>query len=193
MQVPVDHIAPGSTVPLFAEENVKVLTSEVHPIDANSIPYAFSSTSSPSLHNAARALNLPERSTQSYLFLFGIPATSSMVRASSSSSRIPTSSNHNHNHGGHTPKLDERYTGHIVVSGYNISYVLPKEFPEPSAVSLTNGNGRSTPHRRGSVIEKGIQQHFMAAINLWIPFASRPPRAPYLVKLLIYITTLHGF
>jgi hypothetical protein len=71
--LPLDSVTPGSTIPLFpgssvvvhefhgadlwAEESVKILSSQVHPLDHNSVPYDFSSDLCPLLHHAARALN----------------------------------------------------------------------------------------------------------------------------------------
>jgi hypothetical protein len=158
----------------FSEENVKILASQVHPIDSNSVPYNFSSTNSPMLHNTARALMLPARSSQSYLSLFGPSAPSS---PSMSGSRYSPSSLSNH-----MPQLDEKYTGHILVSGYYVSFVLPKEFP-PRSSSILN-DIESTPsnrRRRPSISEKSVLQ-FMAAIEMMVPLLSRPPRAPYLVR-----------
>jgi len=152
------------------------LTSQVHPIDGNSVPYNFSSATCPLLHNAARALNLPARSSVSYLSNFGLShPTSSSIGSSSRS----TASN-----GINPPPLDDKYTGHILVSGYNVSYVLPKEFPRFRG-NDNEGSVRGTPvtpfrGRRGSVGEKNVMQ-FMAAIDMWVPYLSRPPRAPYLV------------
>ncbi len=51
---------------MLTEENIKVLKSQVHPLDHNSAPYNFSSTVSPLLHSAARALNLPARSPHTF-------------------------------------------------------------------------------------------------------------------------------
>jgi hypothetical protein len=159
------------------EENIKILTSQVHPIDANSVPYNFSSTTCPLLHNAARALNLSARSPISYMSNFGL----SNSTATGSSSRASNGIN--------PPPLDDRYTGHILVSGYNVSYVLPKEFPRFKGNSLTDNEGdnlvrgasmMASRGRRPSVVDKNVLQ-FMAAIDMWVPFLSRPPRAPYLV------------
>jgi hypothetical protein len=160
---------------------VKILTSQVHPIDANSVPYNFSSTTSPLLHNAARALNLPTRSSVSYMSLFGL--------SHSTSSSIGSSSRATASNGVNPPTLDEKYTGHILVSGYNVSYVLPKEFPRFKGTSQMDDEGSSVVHgtpmtasrgRRSSVGDKNFIQ-FMAAIDMWVPYLSRPPRAPYLV------------
>ena len=130
------------------------MDSQVHPLDANSTPYNFSSTTSPLLHKAARALNLPARSPHSYM-----PST-----ASSSSESIPP--------------LDEKYTGQILVSSYHVSYILPKEFPRKESDSRS---------RRPTTIAQ-----FMAAIDIWAPFISQPPHAPYLVsKYCTYGTYMH--
>ena len=129
------------------------MDQEVHPLDANSTPYNFSTTTSPLLHKAARALNLPARSPQSYVS----PASSS------SSSQSP-------------PRLDDRYTGQILVSNYHVSYILPKEFPRREM---------DTRSKRPSMVA-----HFMAAIELWAPFICSPPHAPYLVSPLVLVITI---
>lgn len=169
----------------MAEENIKILTSQVHPIDHNSVPYNFSSTTCPMLHNAARALNLPARSTHSYLSLFGLSTASSTIHSSRHSSSTSSSSN--------PPPLDDKYTGHIIVSGYHVSFVLPKEFPSRSRIPGLVADPEATPqsfNRRLSVGDKTVVQ-FMAAVDIWVPFVSTPPRAPYLVcsifLLLCYI------
>ncbi|KAI0748562.1 hypothetical protein C8Q80DRAFT_1172509 [Daedaleopsis nitida] len=146
ISLPLDNVTPGATIPLFPEENLKVLDSQVHPLDVNSVPYNFSSSTSPLLHKAARALNLPARSPQSYV---------SMASSSSSSESLPP--------------LDEKYTGQILVSSYHISYILPKEFPRREM---------DTRSKRPSSVA-----HFMAAVDIWAPFISQPPHAPYLLSI----------
>ena len=200
--IPLDSVTPGSTLPLFsgltgfvlltphffkglsflAEENVKVLTSQVHPLDHNSIPFNFSSAVSPLLHNAARALNLPSRSSESLHLGFGTTKSS----ASQSSSRSFKSNNKGNLNGGAAPPIDVQYTGHILVSGYNISFVLPKVF-----ISLSRNGGLSDNEEEGSFptpkrvsVGERSQAHFMAAIDLWVPFLCMPPRSPYLVSIL---------
>lgn len=150
----------------------------MHPLDNSSVPYLFSSSTSPLLHNAARVLNLPARSEHSYLTLFGQrPASSS--RFSSSSPKDAD-----------IPPLEEKYTGHILVSGYQVSFVLPKEFPPRARMNGEDSDLRSRPslnalvtprHRRGSIGEKNMM-HFMAGISMIVPYISTPPRAPYLVS-----------
>lgn len=162
---------------------MKILTSQVHPLDNHSVPYNFSSTLSPLLHNAARALNLPARSQETFDAAFNIsaPPGSSSVRASKSS--IGSSSKGSEN----IPPIDGQYTGHILVSGYSISYVLPKIFPSRGKGQLSDTEGESLSRsayrsRRPSIGERNNAQ-FMAAIDMWIPYVSRPPRSPYLVCL----------
>ncbi|TFY62946.1 hypothetical protein EVJ58_g3533 [Rhodofomes roseus] len=130
-----------------AEENLKVLDTQVHPLDNNSVPYNFSSADSPLLHKAARALNLAARLPTPYVSYSG-------NLSSSSTTILP---------------LDAKYTGSILVSGYHISYIVPREFPRREQESRT---------RRGSNV-----MHFMAAIDLWVPFLSKPPLAPYLLAI----------
>ncbi|KDQ61102.1 hypothetical protein JAAARDRAFT_67494 [Jaapia argillacea MUCL 33604] len=193
ISLPLDSIAPNSTIPLFPEENVKILSAQIHPIDpSTSAPYNFSSSTSPLLHKAARALNLPARSSQSYLSLFGLAPPQAHQSTSSSSHTRRSSSNGSQAQD--IPPLDERYTGQILVSQYNVSYVLPKEFPPfPTPKMRTSGldydDGRSSRassgrSRRASIGggDKNLLQ-FMAAIEMWVPFLSRPPRAPYLLSI----------
>lgn len=161
------------------EENVKVLDSLVHPLDSNSVPYNFSSSSSPLLHNAARALNLPPRSAESFYTAFGIPNGS--VSTSSPSSRTLNAEAN----GESVTPVDPHYTGHILVSNYAISYVLPKSFltRNRSTADVDTGSQSSFRSRRGSVGERNAIQ-FMAVIDMWIPYVSKPPRSPYLVRLI---------
>ena len=67
--------------------------------------------------------------------------------------------------------MEDKYTGQISVSAYHVSYILPKEFLR-----------RETDPRskRPSTIAQ-----FMAAIDMWVPFISQPPHAPYLVSSFI--------
>ncbi|THH19460.1 hypothetical protein EW146_g1695 [Bondarzewia mesenterica] len=175
LTLPADSITPGSAIPLFKEENVKILDHELHPLDSNSVPYQFSSAASPLLHNAARALNLPARSSTSYLTLFGQPPASSS-RLSSTTHKDPD-----------IPRLDKTYTGQILVSGYQVSFVLPKELPPRYKLNGIDSEGdelrRTTPtrSRRGSIGEKNVIM-FMAGISMMVPYLSIPPRAPWLVS-----------
>ena len=163
----------------FAEENVKILESEVHPLDSSSVPYNFSSTASPLLHNAARALNLPARSPHSYLTLFDQRPIFSTHLASSPS--ISTDAD--------VPILEEKYTGHILVTGYQVSFVLPSELPPLSKLSGKSDTGADyTPlptklrGRRNSVSEKSVLL-FMAGISMVVPYLTHPQRAPWLVSI----------
>jgi hypothetical protein len=165
---------------------VKILTSQVHPIDNNSVPYNFSSTVSPLLHLAARALNLPTRSSETFNDAFNLSAPPG---ASSVSSSKVTKSTSTHPGSVNIAPIDQQYTGHILVSGYNISYVLPKVFPSrrKTADTFTDNDGEeyskpSIQGRRLSIGERNTMQ-FMAAIDMWVPYVSRPPRSPYLVCL----------
>lgn len=162
----------------IVEENVKIHSSQVHPLDHNSVPYNFSSTVSPLLHNAARALNLPARSQDHFDSVFNLGKSN----GSASTSRSLKSES-----GENIPPVDTHYTGHIIVSGYSISFVLPRVFlsrrSNGSPLSDNDEDSVSqTPasRRRASVGERN-QAQFMAAIDMWVPFASKPPRSPYLV------------
>ncbi|KAG1774663.1 hypothetical protein EV702DRAFT_1180643 [Suillus placidus] len=77
------------------------------------------------------------------------------------------------------------YTGHILVSGYNISYVLPKEFPprfgEDTAIRVSTFSAAKM--RRGTVGERN-NMHFMAGLDLWVPYVCRPPKALFLICIL---------
>ncbi|KAJ3771345.1 hypothetical protein FB446DRAFT_690876 [Lentinula raphanica] len=150
MSLTLDSVSPGQTVQLFPEENVKILSSQVHPLDSNSVPYNFDSAVSPLLNRAARALKLPERSKQTFQSTFNLPSEESST------------------------VVDATYTGHILVSNYYISYVLPKSFPVESTPSISR--------RRTSVTERS-QVQFMAAMDMVVPYISRPPRSPYLLSI----------
>lgn len=152
---------------MCAEENVKIHDYTVHPLDSDSVPYNFSSTTNPLLHSAARALNLPARSTKNYLSLFDNASVSG-----STASVIPP--------------LEERYTGYFLISGYNVCFVLPKDFPPKNNTRAgstdSDGDGlvgrsmsRSAPHRSGRRSSAGGKTsiHFMAAIDVGVPFSSK--------------------
>ncbi|KAH9005000.1 hypothetical protein EDB86DRAFT_3187498 [Lactarius hatsudake] len=182
LALPIDSIVPGSAIPLFkgmSQENVKILESEVHPLDPSSVPYNFSSTASPLLHNAARALNLPARSHHSYLTLFDHrPNVSTRLVSSPSISSDAD-----------VPSLDEKYTGHILVSGYQVSFVLPSELPPLSKLGgRSDSGGDYTPlptklrGRRNSVSEKSVLL-FMAGISMVVPYLTHPQRAPWLLSI----------
>ncbi|KAF8275179.1 hypothetical protein EI94DRAFT_36799 [Lactarius quietus] len=179
LALPVDSIVPGSAIPLFKEDNVKILESEVHPLDSSSVPYSFSSTASPLLHNAARALNLPARSPHSYLTLFDQrPNVSTHILSSPSISADAD-----------VPLLEEKYTGHILVSGYQVSFVLPSELPPLSKLSgRSDSGGDYTPlptklrGRRNSVSERSVLL-FMAGISMVVPYLTHPQRAPWLLSI----------
>lgn len=174
----VSPLTLGTTLTISTEDNVKILESEVHPLDSSSVPYNFSSTVSPLLHNAARALNLPARSPHSYLTLFDHRASQSSRFISSPSTSSDTD----------VPPLDEKYTGHILVSGYQVSFVLPTELPPlPRLGSRLDNSGDYTPlltkqrARRPSMSEKNVIL-FMASISMMVPYLTRPQRAPWLVS-----------
>lgn len=165
---------------------MKILTSQVHPLDNHSIPYNFSSTISPLLHNAARALSLPARSSETFDSVFGLSSSAaSNASVSSTSTRSARSSPPLHSE--NVPPVDVQYTGHILVSGYNISYVLPKTFPTRNRNTQNESEAESSSMsaRRLSIGERNAAQ-FMAAIDMWIPYVSRPPRHPYLVRAALF-------
>ncbi|KAL0946801.1 hypothetical protein HGRIS_012972 [Hohenbuehelia grisea] len=181
--LPLESISSGMTIPLFPEENVKIMKSHIHPLTKDGAPFKFPLEQCTLLHKAARALGLPNQSTDSYLSVFGPSPLASKPWASSiRSSRASSSSQHPEDEW----PIDPKYTGDITVSNYQVSFVLPKEFPslEPSA-SIYGDHDLSrsqTPYkrRRSSIGERHVLQ-FMAAIEMFIPYLSSPPRAPYLL------------
>ena len=109
------------------------------------------------LNKAARALNLPARSTRSYLSLF--EGRGQQIANHSSKSVVP--------------ELEQRYSGYIIVSGYSICFVLPKEFP-PTSPPVSGGNTASLSRsgRRSSILGRASLQ-YMVALDLWVPFSSK--------------------
>ncbi|KAH6918434.1 hypothetical protein BKA70DRAFT_1247191 [Coprinopsis sp. MPI-PUGE-AT-0042] len=177
LSIPLDSVTPGTTIALFPEENVKILSSQVHPLDNTSVPYNFSSTISPLLHKASKALSLPARSSQTFNATFGIATESPPATSSSRVSKADSNPEV-------LAPVDEYYSGHILVSGYHISYVLPKSFPGHNDY---DDGGYSRPSssrhsRRMSIGERNTAQ-FMAAVDMWVPYVSRPPRSPYLLSI----------
>ncbi|KAJ7885886.1 hypothetical protein B0H14DRAFT_3431510 [Mycena olivaceomarginata] len=84
-----------------------------------------------------------------------------------------------HAHPSATAPVDTKYTGHILISNYHISYVLPKVFlvryPDSDGYSPASGSLRRSP-----IVERNTVQ-LLAAIDMFVPYASRPPRSPYVV------------
>ncbi|KAF7295505.1 hypothetical protein MIND_01090400 [Mycena indigotica] len=177
ISLPLENIAPGSIIPLFAEENVKVLDSQVHPLDKNSVPYDFSPDLSPLLLDAVTALDL-KQPAQNFQAVYGLspPGSNGSVMGSlrspkldgaSSSRKIPP------------PPIDMKYTGQIIVSGYSIAYVAPTIFP--TRLLLHDDHPRSSSSRRSSSAER--HANFMGAIDMWVPLMAQPPRSPYLLSI----------
>ena len=167
---------------------MKIVDWAVHPLDLASVPYNFSSSDSPLLHSAARALCLPARSSRSYLSLFPKHSLTPSRYATPSSSRAPEQA-----------QLDKKYTGHILVSGYQISFVAPKEIPPK--VRLPDQQHEDEPvtpvqlskyrSRRHSLGGKVLHQ-FMVSIKMHVPYLSMPPRAPWLVRANIHSELPHS-
>ncbi|GJE96428.1 hypothetical protein PsYK624_126250 [Phanerochaete sordida] len=154
LSIPVSACTPGATIPLFPEENLKIIRAYVHPLDQSSVPYNFTHYM---LRRAARALGLPNPSSELYQSLFD------SVRAPMS----PTVA---------SPDLDvleAKYVGEITVNQYQVCYVPPREFPL-STRSYDGSYGRRT---------SANQLQFMAAIEIWAPFIAKPPQHPYLLKI----------
>lgn len=149
-----------------AEEETRLINHQVLPIDADSAPYDFNLADNPVLRSAARALNLPARSSQSYLSLFP---------NASSSKGCPT--------GSIVSEMERKYFGHFVVSGYNVCFVLPTEFPplfsrqssstDSDGGQLSSRNAHSSfKSRRSSALMRPSLQ-FVAALELRVPFLSK--------------------
>jgi hypothetical protein len=68
--------------------------------------------------------------------------------------------------------LNERLTGHISVVDFQVTYVLPKEFPQISG----SQDRPFTPNSRSNSI-----LNFMAALEVVLPFRSVPPLSPFTV------------
>lgn len=141
------------------------------------------------LHNAARALNLPTRTSQPFDF--------ALKEARSHTHPLPIRSPRSEHNDLVTP-VDMHYAGSIQISEYNVVFVLPKEFLPRSDLDNsymktpskdTDSRSRSedeaamrTPLIKGRLsISERNHAHFMAAIDLWVPLLSTPPKLPFLV------------
>ncbi|EKM55037.1 uncharacterized protein PHACADRAFT_208567 [Phanerochaete carnosa HHB-10118-sp] len=154
ISIPAGACAPGAIIPLFPEENLKILQSYIHPLDQNNVPYNFTHHM---LRRTARALSLPTRSNEPYLSLFD--SVRSSVSPSISTPKIEL--------------LEPKYVGDITVNQYQVCYVLPRELPL-STRSYDGSYGRRS----------GLSQlQFMAAIEVWAPLVAKPPQYPYLLDI----------
>ena len=161
-----DTTAPGTPIALFREEeNVKILKFKIHPLNQELVPYSFDESIYPLLNKAARALNLPTRSEQSYLSLF----TSSMSVVSNTD---PSAA------------LDDRYTGTILVNDYNVCFVTPREIPSipRDQSSILRTHSTSLHKRRASMVDRRTL-NFMAAIEMWVPYTCTPPNGPFVLSI----------
>ena len=128
-----DSVTPGSTIPLFSGLSgfspfTPLFLKKALPCRGKcEVLFNFSSTVSPLLYNASRALHLPARSSESFNSVFG---TSKF-----NYNRFKFNNNKGDTNAEAAPPIVVQYTGHILVSGYNISFILPKVFLSP----LMNG------------------------------------------------------
>ena len=173
------------------ENNVRITQSKVHPLDDRSVPYHFSATDQPLLQKTAIALQLGPKSSRSYHTLF--PHVSLPLDPTLSSGSRRTREGHSSSAG--PPHNDERYTGYILVSGYNITLVLPKEFPPKTQLAVAGAESDgddgfvkdvhspwlSRSARRSSSIFHKNYLHMMAGMELFVPYVLTPPRGPFLV------------
>jgi len=161
-----DTASPGTPIALFREEeNLKILKFKIHPLNQELVPYSFDESIYPLLNKAARALNLPTRSEQSYLSLF-----TSTVSVISNTDAYAA--------------LDDRFTGTILVNDYNVCFVTPRELPPlpRDQSSILRTPSTSLHRRRASVVDRRTV-NFMAAIEMWVPYTCTPPNAPYVLSI----------
>lgn len=161
-----DITSPGTPIALFREEeNLKILKFKIHPLNQELVPYSFDESIYPLLNKAARALNLPTRSEQSYLSLF------------MSNMSVP-------NNADTSAALDDRYTGTILVNDYNVCFVTPREIPSipRDRSSILRTPSTSSHRRRPSMVDRRTL-NFMAAIEMWVPYTCIPPNAPFVLSI----------
>ena len=173
------------------ENKIRITQSKVHPLDERSVPYHFSATEQPLLQKTAIALQLGPKSSRSYHTLFSRLSPSLDPTISTGSRR----GREGHLSNSVPPQNDERYTGYILVSGYNITLVLPKEFPPKPQITLTGAESDgdegfakdvqspwlSRSAKRSSSFFHKNYLHMMAGIELFIPYVLTPPKGPFLV------------
>jgi hypothetical protein len=79
------------------------------------------------------------------------------------------------------PQIEVLYTGYILVSAYNVCYVVPREFPPKYKLSattdsdgdgVTSRSGSRYRSRRGSIGERNSLQ-FMVALELSVPYTTK--------------------
>ena len=161
-----DTTSPGTPIALFREEeNLKIFKFKIHPLNQDLVPYSFDESIYPLLNKAARALNLPTRSEESYLALF-------MSNMSIAGNIDPSAA------------LDDRYTGTILVNDYNVCFVTPREIPviPHDQASIIRTQSTSLHKRRPSIGDRRTL-NFVAAIEMWVPYTCSPPNAPYVLSI----------
>ncbi|KAH8826874.1 hypothetical protein DL96DRAFT_1464868 [Flagelloscypha sp. PMI_526] len=173
--LPLDGETASQKFSLFPEEKIRQLRWEIHPLDQNGVPYAFSSQSQPLIQRAAKELKLPSASSLSFYAACGIQAPGSTYAPSSFSGSKTYSSQI-------AGPVDEKYTGAIIVADYCIAYVAPGSFPQRKHDSDSSSPPSRTKRRRSSIGERNTAQ-FLIALSFDLPFMSKPPRYPYLLSI----------
>ncbi|GJJ12371.1 hypothetical protein Clacol_006612 [Clathrus columnatus] len=170
-KVCIDNIQPGTILPLFPENNARILSSDVHPLDDRFIPYHFSLDDHPSLQKAINSLRLAPMSPKTYSSLFNTSDPDTSRR-----------------HRGFDPV---RCSAQLLVSAYTVSLALPKEFPpsrqspmnnDEEESSLRNSQYSRSVRRQSSAFNRSYL-NFVVAIELSIPFLTVPPRGPFLISI----------
>ncbi|KAF8582306.1 hypothetical protein K439DRAFT_161858 [Ramaria rubella] len=191
LSVAVDNALPGASIPLFREDNIRIIQSKVHPLDERSVPYHFSSTEQPLLQKAAVALQLGPKSSRPFhtLFPHTSPSLDPTQAGSSRRNRDSTATTlaaHN----------DERYIGRILISGYNVTLILPKEYPPrsqpPGGGAGSDGEDgfvKDTPSRSTRSARHSsplFNKNFllmMVGMEIFLPYAITPPKGPFLISI----------
>ncbi|KAG2344300.1 hypothetical protein BDR05DRAFT_203844 [Suillus weaverae] len=150
--------------------NLKMLRSEVHPTDSNSAPQPLQHcTRSQSTSSLSKILSLCFWSTNVQR-LCHESRLSCILFYIDISHCIPASGR-------------RVYSSHPCQRVQH-SYVLPKQFPPRLGVdsAIRVSTFSAAKMRRGSVGERN-NIHFMAGLDLWVPYVCRPPKAPFLTSI----------
>ncbi|KDQ16897.1 hypothetical protein BOTBODRAFT_219100 [Botryobasidium botryosum FD-172 SS1] len=159
LKIGIPEMPPGHIYQLLPEGHNRLISHAIHPLCAsqNSAPYAFPPSTSPMLHNACRALELPDATAELY--------TDVLTGGVTTSQRLEI-----------TPAM----VGEIVISDYWISYVSPRVLPP----SRNEDASRASRTRATSIGERAMM-HFVVALELSTPLVSKPPMGPYMINLKI--------
>ncbi|KAF8305588.1 hypothetical protein DL93DRAFT_2232993 [Clavulina sp. PMI_390] len=168
-KVSVPEFPPAQAFPLFAEGSTRLVESVCHPLTSDGAPYAIPPKSTRLLRRAIRALNLPKPVSDNFTEQYG--ASAPRTPSKSRSSIVPISENY------------ANVTGSIIVNNFEYCFHSPRVLLPPPKESGGTVRGASRRSSLGASLKEVPLSYHLIAMELFVPFASTPPQAPFMVNM----------